>query len=475
MFGPPGAMTEESLKLASDDDDGAPPLWGVFPRTMLKLLKLQGLGSFHASAIEVYMDNAFDLLANRKVLAVGSRQKRADNCNIVTNKTMITHTGAELKAGGLHPSGCSCRQCFASKQAAREARRALGAAPPPKKGGVPNFRRKSSAASPGAGAAADDDAAAASYQTVGETVWEIASPADIARLSRLIEGERVAHSHDLNARSSRSHCLLRVHLTLMDAGRISKRQFLFVDLAGSERIEKSQVTGARRNEATNINKSLTALARCIKMLSTKTTQHVPWRDSTLTKLLRTSFAGKTCTSVCVNVSSEAAYQDETLCSLRFGERLSSVRTSAAVEASADATEVYGRAEAELRSLRQDLAEMEAAGLGGTFGDDFPESEKKTFLENRSAMEDFKREHADLKAALAEAKATGSSGDIAGLKDKVERKWNQFTNVRDILARQKTIKGFWTEPVTAYTRTVARARELEGDIAKILGAARKKTG
>ena len=105
--------------------------------------------------------------------------------------------------------------------------------------------------------------------------------------------------------SIHSDCLLRVHLTLLEAGRLSKRQFLFVDLAGSERIDKSKVTGARRNEATNINKSLTSLARCIKLLSSSSsssTSHVPWRDSTLTKLLQSSFAGRSCTSVCINVS-----------------------------------------------------------------------------------------------------------------------------------------------------------------------------
>jgi hypothetical protein len=102
MFGPPGAMTEESLETATiggggsggssnnsnnsnnsnSNSNSAPPLWGVFPRTMLKLLSMPGLGSFHASAVEVYMDNAFDLLANRKVLAVGARQRQADNANV---------------------------------------------------------------------------------------------------------------------------------------------------------------------------------------------------------------------------------------------------------------------------------------------------------------------------------------------------------------------------------------------------------
>ena len=78
MFGPPGAITESALERASvgggggggadgggggGTDDGAPSHWGVFPRTMLKLLRMPGLGSFHASAIEVYMEKVRDLLS----------------------------------------------------------------------------------------------------------------------------------------------------------------------------------------------------------------------------------------------------------------------------------------------------------------------------------------------------------------------------------------------------------------------------
>ena len=63
------------------------------------------------------------------------------------------------------------------------------------------------------------------------------------------------------------------------------------------------------------------------------------------------------------VASEAAFADETLCSLRFGERLASVRTSAAPAASADAGAVYAAASAELSELRRALQSMELAGQG----------------------------------------------------------------------------------------------------------------
>jgi len=71
MFGPPGSLTEVSLVETCGE---APAAWGVFPRTVLQLLKVPGLGKLHASAVEVYQDKAYDLLANRAALTVGTQK-----------------------------------------------------------------------------------------------------------------------------------------------------------------------------------------------------------------------------------------------------------------------------------------------------------------------------------------------------------------------------------------------------------------
>ena len=42
----------------------------------------------------------------------------------------------------------------------------------------------------------------------------------------------------------------------------------------------------------------------------KGAQHVPYRDSTLTLLLRSSLEGRSCTSVVINVASEAEHAEE---------------------------------------------------------------------------------------------------------------------------------------------------------------------
>ena len=69
--GPTGALTEASLEQAAG---AVPELWGAFPRAMMELLSAPELSgaTFHASAIEIYMEHAYDLLDGRKSVKVGS-------------------------------------------------------------------------------------------------------------------------------------------------------------------------------------------------------------------------------------------------------------------------------------------------------------------------------------------------------------------------------------------------------------------
>jgi Kinesin motor domain len=62
-----------------------------------------------------------------------------------------------------------------------------------------------------------------------------------------------------------------------------------VDLAGSERVRLSGATGQRLEESKKINQSLSALGNVIAALTDpKGRQHVPYRDSKLTRLLEAS-------------------------------------------------------------------------------------------------------------------------------------------------------------------------------------------
>jgi len=59
-----------------------------------------------------------------------------------------------------------------------------------------------------------------------------------------------------------------------------------VDLAGSERVRLSGATGQRLEESKQINRSLSALGNVISALTdAKSRQHIPYRDSKLTRML----------------------------------------------------------------------------------------------------------------------------------------------------------------------------------------------
>ena len=134
------------------------------------------------------------------------------------------------------------------------------------------------------------------FSTVGEKLTPLQSAGDVARFARTVEATRTAKSHLLNDRSSRSHCLVKVHVRSKGGGGTPRLStFLFVDLAGSERVDRTGAEGDAFTEAQSINSSLSALGRVIKSLGTargKGGAHVPYRDATLTMLLRDSFGGK---------------------------------------------------------------------------------------------------------------------------------------------------------------------------------------
>jgi hypothetical protein len=114
-----------------------------------------------------------------------------------------------------------------------------------------------------------------------------------------------------------------------------------VDLAGSERVKKSRSTGDRFHEARSINSSLSALGKCIHALSeTKAAQHVPFRDSKLTRLLQDSLGGNCKTALIVTVGPSLRHLDETVSTLTFGMRAMHVHNKPAVNRQKDYYSLY---------------------------------------------------------------------------------------------------------------------------------------
>ncbi|ESQ49038.1 hypothetical protein EUTSA_v10019993mg [Eutrema salsugineum] len=161
------------------------------------------------------------------------------------------------------------------------------------------------------------------------TMHSVNSTMDVIQLMEAGEVNRAVSSTSLNNRSSRSHSILLVHVRGKDTSGGTLRSCLhLVDLAGSERVDKSEVTGDRLKEAQYINKSLSCLGDVIFALAQKNS-HIPYRNSKLTLLLQDSLGGQAKTLMFAHLSPEEDSFGETISTLKFAQRVSTVELGAA--------------------------------------------------------------------------------------------------------------------------------------------------
>ncbi|XP_042599447.1 kinesin-like protein KIFC3 isoform X1 [Cyprinus carpio] len=159
----------------------------------------------------------------------------------------------------------------------------------------------------------------------GLTEFTVESVEDINKVFDLGHMNRATACTNLNEHSSRSHALLIVTVAGFNSstGHRTSGKLNLVDLAGSERIAKSGAEGSRLREAQCINKSLSALGDVINALRSKHS-HVPFRNSRLTYLLQDSLSGDSKTLMMVQVSPLESNVSESVCSLKFAQRVRSV-------------------------------------------------------------------------------------------------------------------------------------------------------
>lgn len=133
----------------------------------------------------------------------------------------------------------------------------------------------------------------------------------------------------MNSQSSRSHTIFTMTLFIKEKSiegeeTIKVGKLNLVDLAGSENIERSGATGRRAAEAGKINKSLTTLGRVITAL-VEHRDHIPYRESNLTRLLQDSLGGKTKTTIIATISPALCNLEETLSTLDYAHKAKSIR------------------------------------------------------------------------------------------------------------------------------------------------------
>lgn len=113
------------------------------------------------------------------------------------------------------------------------------------------------------------------------------------------------------------------------ASHVKKSRIALVDLAGSERVKRSGVEGQAMTEAQAINKSLSTLGTVINAMYFQSS-HVPFRESKLTKVLKSSFVDRTSRLLLIGqVAPASGSLAESLGTLRFCDRVKNLKVAAA--------------------------------------------------------------------------------------------------------------------------------------------------
>ena len=139
---------------------------------------------------------------------------------------------------------------------------------------------------------------------------------------------RIVGKTGMNENSSRSHAILQITLRNMET-RKKNGQITFIDLAGNERgSDVKQTNKQTRQDGAEINKSLLALKECIWALDSSK-QHLPFRGSKLTMVLKESFIGNCQTVMIGNVSPSILSSETTLNTLRYADRVKELKQGGA--------------------------------------------------------------------------------------------------------------------------------------------------
>ena len=181
---------------------------------------------------------------------------------------------------------------------------------------------------------------------------------------------------------------------MTDWGRQGKRRIgekvskiSLVDLAGSERQSKTGASGSRLKEGAGINKSLTTLGMVIAALADKGNgakkgdkeTHIPYRDSTLTFLLKENLGGNSKTVMLAAISPAAENFEESLSTLRYADRAKNIVNKAFVNEDATAAIV--------EQLRKELEELklQASNNASTLSQDEIDAIKTEMAESQRLL------------------------------------------------------------------------------------------
>eukprot|EP00056_Hartaetosiga_gracilis_P019456 m.14277 g.14277 ORF g.14277 m.14277 type:complete len:965 (-) comp7711_c0_seq1:436-3330(-) len=247
--------------------------------------------------------------------------------------------------------------------------------------------------------------------------------------ARMEEGtkRRTIAATNMNATSSRAHTIVSITFKQkktneQNVSMTKVSNLNLVDLAGSERAASTGAEGNRLKEGAAINQSLSTLGNVISALVEKQNGKkkivIPFRNSKLTMLLKNALGGNSKTVMIAALSPASVNYEETLSTLRFADRVKSIKTQAIVNETP--TEKLIR---ELREENQRLLDLLGGKAPSNVADGGNSSEqsmdlKRQLEQNSQEMEEMKK---SWEQKLKEERMKHADTDAMASREKEKRK------------------------------------------------------
>ncbi|CAN7985988.1 unnamed protein product, partial [Ixodes hexagonus] len=212
----------------------------------------------------------------------------------------------------------------------------------------------------------------------------VTSAEDTLRQLEVGSASRSTASTEMNARSSRSHAIFTVTVEQKERGGddAMTSKFHLVDLAGSERANKTKAVGERFREGVQINKGLLSLGNVISALCDES-NHVPYRDSKLTRLLQDSLGGNSNTIMIACVSPADSNFEETLNTLRYADRARKIKNQPVVNRDPNQAEI-ARLKQRVQELQVELLRYQSGTSGQRSGPSSPDGSATSLSDKNEA-------------------------------------------------------------------------------------------
>ena len=282
----------------------------------------------------------------------------------------------------------------------------------------------------------------------GLTKLTVTSPGEVvAALARGTALRSVAETV-MNAESSRSHAV--VQLSLDEGARGDRTAVLnLVDLAGSENVGRSRSNEdeSRLKETRSINKSLLGLGKCITMLAQGAGASggplVPYRDSTLTWLLKEALGGNAHTLMVCAVDPSVDNAEQTLTTLRYADQAKRIVTRPMENIDFAKREVRELQE-QIASLRTEAATAEEAAARAVRQADAHALQSKESQQQAQAAATAAKQQARAMRAEAEAAAAAAAAAVAEAASRREESMALATAARQAEGESEAEAARWRQ-------------------------------